>query len=85
MPDIKILEDSISQHLTNTQNGQQHIFQQSTLNMPVVNYNYTKTPQNTVILTSSVENSQASIHLKPVGHTFYGLANMPAEFRKAMD
>ena len=32
--------------------------------MPIVNYNYLKTPQNTVILISFVENPQAHTDLK---------------------
>ena len=64
MPKIEMLIDSISQHLTNIQSGQQAFFPTIDLNYVLVSYNCIKALQNTAILTSFVENKLIPEDLK---------------------
>ena len=82
MPNIDMLIDTISQHLTNTQNGQQAYF--TTLDL---NYAYsqlklhhdTAKHRNFNIICGE---STGTYRFKT---GFYGLTDMPAEFQKALD
>ena len=82
MPNIEMLFDSISQHLTNTQKGQQAYF--STIHLE---YAYSQLqlhkdaakPCNFNIICGE---STGTYRFKT---GFYGLADMPAEFQKVTD
>ena len=82
MPNIDMLINTISQHFTNTQNGQQSYF--STLDLKYAYsqlklHNDTATHCNFDIICGE---STGTYRFKT---EFYGLADMPAEFQKAMD
>ena len=64
MPNIEMLIDTISQHLTNTQSGQQAYFTTLDLKYAYSKLNYTMTLKNTVISTISVGNPPAFIDSK---------------------
>ena len=66
MPNIEMLIDTISQHLTDTQNGQQAYFTTLDLKYAYSQLNCIKTQQNTVILISYVANLPVHIDSKLV-------------------
>ena len=82
MPNIEMLVDSISQHLTNTQNGQQTYF--STLDL---NYAHSQLQ----LLKDTAKDCNFSINCGESIGTYrfktgiYGLTEIPAKFQKAMD
>ena len=82
VPNIDMLIDTISQHLRNTQNGQQAYF--STLDLK---YAYSQLQLHKDTAKHSNFNiicgkSTGPYRFKTV---FYGLTDMPAEFQKAID
>ena len=82
MPNIEMLIDTISQHLTDTQNGQQEYF--TTLDLKYA-YSQLKLHHDT-----AKHCNFNIICVEPTGTFrfktgFYGLTDMPAEFQKAMD
>ena len=81
MPNIDMLIDTISQHLTNTQNGQQAYFITLDFKYAYSQLKYTMTKQNTNFNIICGE-STGTYRFKT---GFYGLSDMPAEFQKAMD
>ena len=81
MPNIEMLFDSISQHLTNTQNGEQAYFSTLDLYFSYSYYNCVKAPQNTNI--NIICGKSTGTYRFKTG--FYGFSDKPAEFQKAMD
>ena len=82
MPIIKMLIDTISQHLTHTQTGQQAYF--TTLDLKHA-YSQLKLHHDTAKhcnFNIICEGSTSTYRFKT---GFYGLTDMPAEFQKAMD
>ena len=82
MPNIDMLIDTISQHLTNTQNGQQAYF--TTLELKFA-YSQLKLHHDTAKhcnFNIVCGESTGTYRFKTV---FYGLTDMPADFQKAMD
>ena len=82
MPKIEMLIDSISQHLYNTQNGQQAYF--TTLDLKYAQYqlklhNDTAKHCNFNIICGE---STGTYRFKT---GFYGFTDMPAEFQKTLD
>ena len=81
-PNIEMLIDSISQHLTETQDGQQAYF--TTLDLKYA-YSQLKLHQDTAKhcnFNIICDESTGTYRFKT---SFYGLTDMPAEFQKAMD
>ena len=82
MPNIEMLIDTISQHLSNTQNGQQAYF--TTLDLKYA-YSQLKLHHDTAKHSKFniiCEESTGTYRFKT---GFYGLTDMPAESQKAMD
>ena len=82
MPNIEMLIDTISQHLTETQNDQQAYF--TTLDLKYA-YSQLKLHQDTAKhcnFNIICGESTGTYRFKTL---FYGLTDMPAEFQKAMD
>ena len=82
MPNIEMLIDTISQHLTDTQNGQQAYFTTLDLNYA---YSQLKLHQDTAkhCYFNIICGESTGTYRFKTG--FYGLTDMPAEFQKAMD
>ena len=82
MPNIDMLIDTISQHLTKTQNGQQAYF--TTLDLK---YAYSQLKLHHVTAKhcnfNIIRGESTDTYRFKTG--FYGLTDMPAEFQKAMD
>ena len=82
MPDIDIIIDTISQHLTHTPNGQQAYF--ITLDLKYA-YSQLKLHHDTRIHCNFNIICGKSTGTYRFKTGFYGLTDMPAEFQKAMD
>ena len=82
MPNIEMLIDTISQHLTNTQNGQQAYF--TTLDLKYA-YSQLKLHHDTAKHCNFNIICGESTGTYRFQTGFYGLTDMPAEFQKAMD
>ena len=82
MPNIDMLIDTISQHLTNTQNSQQTHF--TTLELKYA-YSQLKLHHDTAKDCNSNIICGESTGTYRFKTDFYGLTDMPAEFQKAMD
>ena len=82
MPNIDMLIDTISQHLTNTQNGQQAYF--TTLDLKYA-YSQLKLHLDAAKHCNFNINCGESTGTHRFKTGFYGLTDMPAEFQKAMD
>ena len=82
MPKIDMLIDKISQHLTNTQNGQQAYFTKLDLKYA---YSQLKLHHDTAkhCNFNIICGESTAIYRLKTG--FYGLTDMPAEFQKSMD
>ena len=82
MPNIDMLTDTISKHLTNTQNGQQAYF--TTLDLKYA-YSQLKLHHDTAKHCNFNIICRESTGTYRFKTGFYGLTDMPAEFQKAMD
>ena len=82
MPNIEMLIDTISQHLTDTQNGQQAYF--TTLDLKYA-YSQLKLHHDTAKHCNFNIICGESTGTYRFKTGFYGLTDMPAEFQKAMD
>ena len=82
MPNIDMLIDTISQHLTNTQNGQQAYF--TLLDLKYA-YSQLKLHHDTAKHGNFKIISGESTGTYRFKTGFYGLTDMPAEFQKRMD
>ena len=82
MPNIEMLIDTISQHHTDTQNGQQAYF--TTLDLKYA-YSQLKLHQDTANHCNFNIICGESTGTYRFKTGFYGLTDMPAEFQKAMD
>ena len=82
MPIIEMLIDTISQHLTNTKNGQQAYF--TTLDLKYA-YSQLKLHHDTAKHCNFNIICGESTGTYRFKTSFYGLTDMPAEFEKAMD
>ena len=82
MPNIDMLIDTISQHLTNTQNGQQAYF--TTLDVKYA-YSQLKLHHDTAKHCNFNIICGDSTGTYKFKTGFYGLTDLPAEFQKAMD
>ena len=82
MLNIEMLIDTTSQHLTNTQNGQQAYF--TTLDLKHA-YNQLKLHHDTAKHCNFNIICGESTGTYRIKTGFYGLTDMPAEFQKAMD
>ena len=82
MPNIEMLIDTISQHLTNTQNGQQAYF--TTLDLKYA-YSQLNLHHDTAKHSNFNIICGESTGFYRFKTGFYGLTDMPAEFQKAMD
>ena len=82
MPNIDMLIDTISQHLTNTQNGQQAYFTTLDLNYA---YSQLKLHHDTAKHCNFNIICGESTGTYRFKTGFYGLTDMPAEFQEAMD
>ena len=82
MPNIDMLIDTISQHLTNTQTGQQAYF--TALDLKYA-YSQIKLHHDTAKLCNFNIICGESTGTYRFKTGFYGLTDMPAEFQKAMD
>ena len=82
MPNIEMLIDTISQHLTNTQNGQQAYF--TTLDLKYA-YSQLKLHHDTAKHCNFNIICGESTGTYRFKNGFYGLTDMPADFQKAMD
>ena len=82
MPNIDMLIDTISQHLTNTQNGQKTYF--TTLDLKYA-YNQLQLHRDTAkhCNFNFICGQATGTYRFKTG--FYGLTDMPAEFQKTMD
>ena len=82
MPNIEMLIDSISQHLTNTQDGQQAYFSTLDLKYTYSQLQLHKDTAKHCSLNIICGESTGTYRFKT---RFYGLTDMPAEFQKGMD
>ena len=82
MPNIEMLIDTISQHLTDTQNGQQAYF--TTIDLKYA-YSQLKLHHDTAKHCNFNIICGESTGTYRFKTGFYGLTDMPAEFQKAMD
>ena len=77
MPNIDLLKDSISQHFTNTQNGQKVEF--STIDLKYA-YSQLQLPKDTAKHCNFNINCGESTGTYRFKTGFYGLTDIPAEF-----
>ena len=82
MPNIQMLIDSISQHQTETLNGQQASFSTIGLKYEYIQLQLPKDTAKHCIFKLICGESTGTCRFKT---GFYGLADMPAKFQKAMD
>ena len=81
-PNIEIILDSISQHLTNTQNGQQACFSATQLEKAYIQLELHKDTTKHCNFNIICEEFRGSYRFKT---GFYVLTDVPAEFQKAID